>query len=109
MNRRANCELRPSAIIFQGVRWFAVAVVLCSIVTAGPAADGSDLAVDLSDADDSGLTNTIKIDFTPYADISKLGDGEAKSRAPHFGNGRDNQADYALTAAAKGLSSAPGW
>jgi multidrug resistance efflux pump len=58
--------------------------VAVSATKAGPAADGSDLAVDLPDADDSGLTNTIKIDFTPYADISKLGDGEAKQKLRKF-------------------------
>ncbi len=49
----------------------------------GPAADDS-ASTELPDAEDPGLTNSIKIDFSPYADISKLGDGEAKQKLRKF-------------------------
>ena len=50
----------------------------------GPAADDSDVVAALPEPDEPGLTNTIKIDFSPYANIDKLGDGEAKQKLRKF-------------------------
>lgn len=49
-----------------------------------PAAAGADSDADLSEPDDPGMTNRIKVDFSPYADINKLGDGEAKQKLRKF-------------------------
>ncbi len=52
------------------------------IASAGQAAGSNSLAE--ADTADAVFTNSVKVDFSPYANVDKLGDGEAKQKLRKF-------------------------
>lgn len=50
----------------------------------GPANSTADADLEPPDASETVVTNSLKVDFSPYASLDKLGDGEAKQKLRKF-------------------------
>jgi len=61
-----------------------IAVVTPSAPQPKTNAPAAELVADDSDSAQSDLTNSINVDFSKYADLEKLGDGEAKQKLRKF-------------------------
>ncbi|HWV99170.1 MAG TPA: HlyD family efflux transporter periplasmic adaptor subunit [Candidatus Acidoferrum sp.] len=75
---------RPVVLVTTNASAVPVVAASPSATSPGPAADAPDAAADLSELEEPGWTNAIKVDFSPYANIDKLGDGEAKQKLRKF-------------------------
>jgi multidrug efflux pump subunit AcrA (membrane-fusion protein) len=55
-----------------------------SMPKAGPASSAADPDLEPPDPSETIVTNRLKVDFSPYASLDKLGDGEAKQKLRKF-------------------------
>lgn len=55
-----------------------------SMPNTSPGSSAADTDLEPPDASDTVVTNSLKVDFSPYASLDKLGDGEAKQKLRKF-------------------------